>query len=105
MDLDRGGGDEEPDYRGILDEAPLDHVAEDLAHDDGKTLRTAAEAEAARSRTLLELQDGINSATAQQMIDEQVYQAAVLFNFLGVRLYASSGARHPCCFDEETRKL
>lgn len=97
--------DDEPDYRGVDAEyggMPLDRQGDDdgRVFDDGRTLTTDD-----GPKTLMELQHGPNGATAQQMIDEQVYQMAVLCNFILVRLSASSGAKHPRLFSEQTRRL
>lgn len=114
--------DDEPDYRG-LDHVPLHELALDRQgdedgriFDDGRTLNNhnategedrdfTATTEDGGSKTLMELQHGINGATAQQIIDDEVYELAVLFNFLLVRLNSTSGVPHPRVFAEETRKF
>ena len=103
--------DDELDYRGIdacYGGMPLDRQGDEdgRVFDDGRTLTSLSQQTPDDGpKTLMELQHGPNGATAQQMIDEQVYQMAVLCNFLLVRLSASSGAKHPRLFSEQTRKL
>jgi hypothetical protein len=102
--------DDAPDYQGLdRIDASLYRQGDEEGRifDDGRTLTSVedATAEDGRPKSLMDLQDGINGATAQQMILEQVYQMAVLCNFIGVRLNASSGAKHPRLFSESTRAL
>jgi hypothetical protein len=111
--------DDVPDYRGL----DTDHADTSLYRqgdnedgrifDDGRTLTSADLAATAaadstedgRARSLMDLQHGINGATAQQMIDEQVYQFAMVANFVLTQLNASSGAKHPRHFSEQTQQF
>jgi hypothetical protein len=101
--------DDAPDYSRLeadyTDSALFRQGDEDgRIFDDGRTLTSVTEDED-RPKSLMELQHGINGATAQQMIDDQVYQMAVLCNFILVRLNSSSGAKHPRHFSEQTLQL
>lgn len=110
--------DDAPDYRGIDGAGlSLDTLDDDgRIFDDGRTITSLGDGRAAagagatsivdeegRLKTLMELQSGINGATAMQAIDEQVYKMATLANFVQVLLHATDGAKHPRCFAEETR--
>ena len=74
--------DDDADYRGLTFEGdyggmPLDRQGDDEGRvfDDGRTLTSLDQPtveDAKRHKTLMELQHGINGATAMQMIDEQV---------------------------------
>ena len=99
--------DDAPDYQGLdRIDASLYRQGDEEGRifDDGRTLTSVTEDED-RPKSLMELQHGINGATAQQMIDDQVYQMAVLCNFILVRLNSSSGAKHPRHFSEQTLQL
>jgi hypothetical protein len=95
--------DDAPDYRG-LDGAGLSLDTVNDVFDDGRTLGSETSVDDGRPKTLMELQSGINGATAMQMIDDEVFQLAVLANFVAVLLHATDGARHPRSFAEETRR-
>jgi hypothetical protein len=128
--------DDLPDYAGLnfdhhhAADFALVHQGDEEARifDDGRTLTNVdTEDGGPRAKTYMELQHGINGATAQQMIDDQapppsmfcvvcvvltsapsrvkVYQIWVLMNFVGVCLNRSSAAPHPRQFSTETREF